>query len=167
MVHVKVVYVALGSNLAEPFRQLRSAKLALENMGKLTGYSSIYRTKPVGGPTGQDDYLNAVVRLEPTAHYDPHSFLTDLHAIERRHGRTRLERWGARTLDLDILAWGDDVIEQQSLSVPHPRMLERAFVLVPLCELEPAWTHPVTGQKVCELVAELDISGIVKTNLAW
>ena len=159
-------FIALGSNLAEPLAQLRSAKGALGELGQIEGYSSLYRSAPVGGPAGQDDYLNAVVKLKPRTN-DPQTLLEQLQATEHAHGRERLEHWGARTLDLDLLAWDERHIQQPNLKVPHPRMLERPFVMVPLCELEPNWLHPVTKQNVFDILAELDVSGVVKTKLVW
>lgn len=161
-------YVALGANLGEPLAQLRSAARELEALGRTTGRSAIYRTAPVGGPPGQPPYLNAVVRLEPApAWRAPERLLAGLRAIEARHGRERRVRWDARTLDLDLLALGAERLTTAALTLPHPRMMERAFVLVPLCELEPEWRHPLSGERVCEALARLDRAGVRRTDLAW
>lgn len=159
-------YIALGSNLDHPFEQLRQARRALGALGVVTGTSSLYRTAPIGGPPGQADYLNAVVALKPTAN-NPHRLLGELLWLEARQGRTRNVRWAARTLDLDLLAWGDRVIETSELTLPHPRLLERAFVLAPLCDLTPEWRHPVTGAVACPSLTGLDVSGVSCTALGW
>jgi len=160
-------YVALGSNLGDPLAQLRRAAEALGALGEVVGRSSLYRTLPVGGPPGQPDYLNAVVALLPDPGLTPETLLKGLLEIEQRQGRERRVRWGARTLDLDLLAWGARVVEGERLTLPHPRMMERAFVLTPLCEVAPAWRHPVTGLGACEALGALLSRGIVKTDLRW
>lgn len=157
----------MGSNLETPLAQLRTAKRALESLGSVTACSSLYETAPVGGPAGQPNFLNAVVLLEPSAHYaEPVRLLKALHAIEQKQGRTRRIRWDARTLDLDLLAYGQYVLNN-GLSLPHPRMMTRSFVLMPLCELVPEWQHPVTGERACEVLLELGTEGIRKTELSW
>lgn len=129
-------FVGLGANLGDPAATLRSAVTALRLLPdtRLTGLSSLYRSAPVG-PAGQDDYLNAVARLETSL--TPHALLQALQAIELNHGRVRLERWGPRTLDLDLLLFGNDRIATPELIVPHPEMTRRNFVLLPLLELAP------------------------------
>ncbi len=129
------------------------------------GASSLYRTVPVGGPAGQRDFLNAVVALRP--HFQPEALLAELLCLEAEQGRVRHERWSARTLDLDLLAYGDLVCETPELTLPHPRMLERAFVLAPLCELAPQWRHPLAGVSACEALARVDASGVQRTGLEW
>ena len=182
-------YVAMGSNLGDPLRQMRSALGALESLGRVRVRSSLYATEPVGGPTKQPPYLNAVVALEPNA-CDPLQLLTRLLGIERELGRERRERWGPRVIDLDLLAFGAAVRHVEAgegaqgdatadgppgLALPHPRMTERAFVLVPLCEVstlsrrygEP-WAHPLTGQPPCEMLAQLhDQHAVTSTDLTW
>jgi 2-amino-4-hydroxy-6-hydroxymethyldihydropteridine diphosphokinase len=161
------VFVALGANLGDPLKSLRWARRALAEVGRLEGASSLYRTAPVGGPPGQPDYLNAVLELAPFEAC-PERFLEVLLELERRYGRVRTERWGPRTLDLDLLAWGERVQQSPTLVLPHPRMMGRAFVLAPLCELAPAWRHPVTGLRACEVLQTCaDASGVVKTKLSW
>lgn len=160
--------VALGSNLADPLAQLREAAVGLGALGTVTARSSLYRTAPVGGPPGQPDYLNAVVALRPYRKFcDPQRFLAALLALEQRQGRQRRVRWEARSLDLDLLAFGDSVMTAADLTLPHPRMFERAFVLVPLAEIAPAWRHPLTGQRAVEALGGLDRSGVARTELGW
>ncbi len=161
-----LTYVALGSNLGNPLLQLRQAREGLAKLGELVGASSLYRTAPVGGPPGQADYLNAVMALEP-APPDPEALLGELLGLEARQGRARTVRWAARTLDLDLLAWDDLVLDTARLTLPHPRMAERPFVLAPLCELAPGWRHPVTHRSACETLASLDPSGVLRTALSW
>ncbi|HEX7021962.1 MAG TPA: 2-amino-4-hydroxy-6-hydroxymethyldihydropteridine diphosphokinase [Trueperaceae bacterium] len=153
--------IALGSNLADPAAQLRQAVRALGELGSVRGVSGVYRTVPVGGPAGQPAYLNAVLALSPRAPYDdPGLLLAALLEAERRQGRERRQRWAARTLDLDLLAYGDRVLQGPDLVLPHPRMMERAFVLAPLCELAPAWRHPITGEGACDALSRLPQGGV-------
>lgn len=126
-------YIALGSNLDNPSQQIT---LAIDELGQLPQItllvsSSLYRSKAVGPP--QDDYINAVVAIETSL--SPQQLLGALQALEQRHQRKRTVRWGPRTLDCDILLYGDDIINEDNLIIPHPRMLERGFVLVPLAEI--------------------------------
>lgn len=127
-------YIALGSNLLDPLAQLRSAAKALAVVpeSRLAGISPCYQSDAVG-LGGQPPYLNAVARLETAL--PPLALLDALQAIENSQGRKRTVRWGARTLDLDILLYGCQVIEEARLSVPHPRMFERNFVLYPLLDI--------------------------------
>ncbi|CAM3962225.1 2-amino-4-hydroxy-6-hydroxymethyldihydropteridine diphosphokinase [Alicyclobacillus pomorum] len=126
-------YVALGSNLGRREAFLKSAVECLRTMGSIQ-CSSVYETEPVGY-TEQPPFLNMVVELQTTL--PPLELLNQLLAIEREHGRTRDIRFGPRTLDLDLLLYDDEYICLRMLQVPHPRMWERAFVLVPLAELVP------------------------------
>jgi 2-amino-4-hydroxy-6-hydroxymethyldihydropteridine diphosphokinase len=130
-------YVALGSNLGDPEHQLSAAFVALDGLEgtELMGRSRLFWTSPQGGPPGQPDYLNAVARLETWL--DPLELLQGLQAIEHQAGRQRRERWGPRTLDLDLLLYGGLVVAAPELILPHPRLAERAFVLVPLAEVAP------------------------------
>lgn len=137
-------YIGVGSNLDEPVRQCRSAIAALGDLpgSRVTGYSSLYRSAPLG-KTDQPDYVNAVVGI--ATDLSAESLLQALRAIEACHGRVRGERNAARTLDLDLLLYDRAVIETPDLTVPHPRMHERAFVLLPLAELAPTVTIPGHG----------------------
>lgn len=161
-----VAYVALGSNLADPLVQLRWARRGLAELGGVAGASSLWRTAPVGGPPGQGDFLNAVVALVPHAD-DPELLLAELLGLEASQGRTHSVRWSARTLDLDLLAWGARVQNTARLTLPHPRMLARAFVLAPLCELAPGWRHPLSGESACAALLALPAGGVERTTLGW
>lgn len=143
------VFVALGSNLADPCRQVRTAvdELATLQATRLTAVSSLYRSAPMKGagvPRDQPAYINAVARLETALTAE--ALLDALQAIEARHGRVRSgERWGPRTLDLDILLYGDRHIDTPCLQVPHPGLAERNFVLHPLAEIAPDLDIPGLG----------------------
>lgn len=158
--------IGLGSNLADPQRQLSIAVLGLARLGVVVGRSSLYQSTPLGGPPGQPDYLNAVVALLPTCS-EPEQLLAGLLALEREQGRVRCQPSAARTIDLDLLCWGSRVVVSEALLLPHPRMMQRAFVLAPLCELCPAWRHPVSGVSACASLAGLTEQGWVKTDLPW
>jgi 2-amino-4-hydroxy-6-hydroxymethyldihydropteridine diphosphokinase len=128
-------FIGLGSNLADPQSQVTTAieELAQLSESRLVGVSSLYRSDPMG-PTDQPDYINAVARLETKL--EPMALLDELQAIEQAHGRVREgERWGPRTLDLDLLLYGQEQIHDDRLDVPHVGMGERNFVLYPLAEL--------------------------------
>ncbi|HFC54224.1 MAG TPA: 2-amino-4-hydroxy-6-hydroxymethyldihydropteridine diphosphokinase [Gammaproteobacteria bacterium] len=130
-------YVGLGSNLQDPVRQVRCALLALKQLPgtRVVASSSLYRSPPLGDKP-QPDYINAVAALDTVL--EPHRLLDELQALERRQGRRRGgERWGPRTLDLDLLLYGDLRINTRRLTVPHPGLVERAFVLYPLHEIAP------------------------------
>jgi 2-amino-4-hydroxy-6-hydroxymethyldihydropteridine diphosphokinase len=132
-----VAYVGVGSNLADPVSQVRQAVHELAGLPDtaLIASSVLYRTAPVG-PADQPDYVNAVVSLE--TRLSPRGLLDALQGVEGRHGRVRDgTRWGPRTLDLDILLYGDLTLAEPGLQIPHPEMGQRAFVLVPLADLAP------------------------------
>ncbi len=128
-------YIALGSNLADPRQQIAQAFEALAGLPhtRLVARSSLYRSAPMG-PADQPDYINAVARLDTTL--APLALLDALQAIEQQQGRVRTgERWGPRTLDLDLLLFADTIIEDPRLTVPHPGLAQRNFVLYPLMEI--------------------------------
>jgi 2-amino-4-hydroxy-6-hydroxymethyldihydropteridine diphosphokinase len=125
-------FLGLGSNLGDRRGYLRDA---IERLPDIVAVSPVYETDPVGGPPGQGAYLNCVVELWTSR--TPRELLAAAQAAEATAGRVRLERWGPRTLDVDVLLVGDDKVEEADLVVPHPRMWERGFVLVPLGDLAP------------------------------
>lgn len=149
------IFVALGSNLGDRGAHLRAARRALaaaEDM-RVVAASRIYQTAPVG-PAGQDSYLNAVLELD--AGLTPSALLLLLLGMERAEGRDREResiRWGPRTLDLDLLLYGDRCVDGPGLTLPHPRLHERAFVLEPLCELAPDLVHPTLGERLADQLA--------------
>lgn len=155
-----VATIALGSNLGAREAHLEAAREALAKTAgsRLVSWSRVYQTPPVG-PPGQGPYLNAVVRLR--TELDERGLLERMLAIESERGRVRdaTERWTARTLDLDLLLFGDRRISQPDLVVPHPRLHERAFVLVPLCDVAGAERHPELDRSFEDLarsVSDLD-----------
>jgi len=137
-------YISIGSNIGDRLHHLAEAVRALDSHERIevTKVSSIYETAPVGY-TDQADFLNLTVCVETSL--DPYELLKACQYIENGLGRVRDIRWGPRTVDLDILLYNNDNIEAENLTVPHPRMGERAFVLVPLLEIAPTIGHPVTG----------------------
>jgi 2-amino-4-hydroxy-6-hydroxymethyldihydropteridine diphosphokinase len=150
-----VAAVALGSNLGDREATLRRALVTVEKTDGVTVLrrSTWHETEPVGGPVGQGPYLNGVCLLETTL--DARVLLARLHEIEDKYGRERAEADGPRTLDLDLLWYGDQRSDDPDLRLPHPRMEERAFVLAPLAELTPDRLLPGCGVTVAERLAEL------------
>ena len=151
-------YVGLGSNLGDRSAHLLLGLSALSRLPQthLLRLSPVYETEPVGPP--QPPYLNLVAELETGL--APRALLLEMLRIERALGRERRERWGPRTLDLDLLLYGDLALKEEDLEVPHPRLHERAFVLVPLLDLLPEGRHPLLGQSFRELLAPLGTSGV-------
>ena len=164
---MSVAFVGLGANLGAPEATLRAAVAALRSLPgcSLTGLSSLYRSAPVG-PAGQDDYLNAVARLDTGL--PPHELLRALQGIEDAHGRVRELRWGPRTLDLDLLLFGNDRIVTVDLVVPHPEMTKRNFVLLPLLEIAADARLP-DGAPLAALAAAADRTGlaVARPGSAW
>ena len=161
----RTAWIALGSNQGDRLGELRRAVQGLGSVGEVVARSSIYATDPVGGPPGQDDYLNAVAVL--TSDLSTHALLKALLDLEQRLGREREVRWGPRNIDLDLLAHGEANVDDPVATVPHPRLHHRPFVLVPLAEVSTNWRHPVTGQSVQEMLSRLDASGVRPTDLDW
>lgn len=151
-------YLALGSNLQDPRQQIKSAIASIQKLHDthLVDQSSLFRTPPVGYED-QPDFINAVVKI--TTQLAPENLLEKLQSIENAHHRVREKVNGPRTLDIDILLYGKSVINTQSLTVPHPRMLERAFVIVPLAQIDPNLELPC-GSLLSDIRARLDISMI-------
>ena len=141
-------YIGLGSNLADPQQQVARAfhELASIPQSQLVAQSPLYRSAPLG-PPNQPDYVNAVAALDTSL--GAKALLHHLHRIEELQGRVRDgERWGPRTLDLDLLLYGDQISRDDEITLPHPGAHERAFVLVPLCAIAPGVTIPGKGRVV-------------------
>lgn len=152
------VAIALGGNLGDSQRILSEAIVAIDCTleTEVTERSHFYRTAPVGPP--QPDYINACILAETSL--SPIALLHQLLSIENQFGRVRQERWGARSLDLDLLFYGDRTLDILGLTVPHPRLHERPFVLVPLMDIAPDWEHPIFERTPQQLLAQLSVSGV-------
>jgi 2-amino-4-hydroxy-6-hydroxymethyldihydropteridine diphosphokinase len=148
--------LALGSNLGDRADNLQRAVDGMAQATAVVAVSAVYETAPVGGPD-QPDYLNAVVVIETDL--SARQLLELAHRLEREAGRVRSERWGARTLDVDVLAYGDERGDDPDLTLPHPRAHERAFVLLPWLDADPAARIPGLGS-VAELAGSVDVSGV-------
>ena len=162
--NLATAFVALGSNLDDPAAQVRAGFAALTRLPhtRLVARSSLYRSAPVGY-ADQPDFVNAVAAIETTL--APHALLDALLDIERARGRVRTFRNAPRTLDLDVLLYDDAVIDEENLIIPHPRLHERAFVLLPLAEIAPQRRVPRRGT-VADLLAAIDVRGIERVGLA-
>src|SRR5262249_21713097 len=146
-------YIALGSNLGDRRAFLDRALMALRPHVSIPRVSSYYVTAPVGGPPGQGPYLNGVAELETTL--APEQLLKALLDVEQSLGRVRQEKFGPRTIDLDVLLYGDLIHNSPDLTIPHPRLHERRFVLQPLAEIAPLVVHPVLKKSIAELLEQL------------
>ena len=158
------IYIGLGSNLADPAEQLRSALNALGQLPQtnLAGVSAFYQSDSL--LPGQPRYTNAVAALD--SDLAPLDLLDALQAIENDQGRERLERWGPRTLDLDILLFGDRLIDEPRLKVPHYQIQERAFVLYPLAELAPEDLRLADGRALADLLTACPFVGLERISQA-
>lgn len=148
--------LALGSNVGDRLAMLQAGVDAAASAGTVTAVSPVYETDPVGGPD-QEDFLNAVVVVETAA--SPSALLQLAHQVERAQGRVRGAHWGPRTLDMDVIAVGDQVVDELELTVPHPRAHERPFVLVPWLAADPDATLVGHG-RVDALLDGLDVRGV-------
>ena len=138
-------YIGLGSNLADPVDQVKTAIGNLQSLpdSQLIAWSSLYASPPMG-PQDQPDYINAVAEIETAL--SAHKLLDTLQAIEQQQGRIRKRHWGERTLDLDVLLYGQNEIDDERLQIPHPGISLRAFVLYPLAEIAPNLKIPKAGE---------------------
>jgi len=161
-------FLGFGGNIGDPLSHFRRARkqLAANPHVTVVGASSLYRTPAVGGPAGQPDYLNAV--LEITTEQTPHQLLQLCQQIENEAGRSRDIHWGPRTLDIDLLLIDNLIVDDPQLTLPHPRLQERHFVLLPLNDLAPQLCHPTLTQTMAELLAALPpVTGISQLNRKW
>jgi len=149
-------YIGIGSNLPDPIHNVQHAIRELKTIGEVAACSSLYRTKP-WGYTEQPDFINAVVALNVTC--SAQQLLEKLLKLEKQMGRERLIKWGPRIIDLDILLFGDLSICQPKLTIPHPHMYQRAFVLVPLAEIAPEYSAAVNKlpEDALKELTQLDI----------
>lgn len=158
--HDEVAYLGLGSNLGDRFAYLQAAVDALQVDAKTTVHavSSVYQTAPVGGPD-QEEYLNLAVRVGTRR--SPTALLRLCHAVEAALGRERTVRWGPRTIDVDVLLYGPRTVATRTLQIPHPRLAERPFALVPLIEVAPGETFPDGTTLTAALARLAPIEGVV------
>jgi 2-amino-4-hydroxy-6-hydroxymethyldihydropteridine diphosphokinase len=161
-------FLALGSNLGDRIRYMQRAINALRQHDhiRVMALSPLYETEAVGY-TEQPDFLNMVAHIQTSL--SPQDLLFVCMQIEKENGRTREIKWGPRTLDLDILLYGTQVIQEKNLVIPHPRMCERAFVMIPLCDLAPSLIHPVYKKTIQELTESVrGKEGVVPcTMIQW
>ncbi|MGZ4615503.1 MAG: 2-amino-4-hydroxy-6-hydroxymethyldihydropteridine diphosphokinase [Actinomycetes bacterium] len=150
------VVLSLGSNLGDRMAMLQGAVDALGAAARVVAVSPVFETDPVGGPE-QGDFLNAVVALQTSM--SARELLDLCRQVEEQHQRVRTERWGPRTLDVDIVSVADERVDEVDLVVPHPRAAERAFVLQPWLAMEPDAVLPGAG-RVADLVSSMDVSGV-------
>ena len=145
------VFVGLGSNLGDREFLIRKAVESMRDLPRtlVVRVSSLYDTDPVG-EVDQPAFLNAVVWLETTL--EPRELLWQLLLIEKRMGRVRSQRWGPRPIDLDLLFYGEESVDEPDLKIPHPEAQQRAFVLLPLSELDPDFVHPTTGESIRKMM---------------
>lgn len=155
----EIIYLGLGSNLGDKVSNCLRALKDLSSTGQnnIQAISSLYKTEPIGYQE-QDWFINCVANV--ITPLSPHSLLQLLQRIEEQMGRRRTFRWGPRVIDLDILLYGNDVIEEADLIIPHPHLHERGFVLIPLAELAPDLIHPVLQKTVKELREGIEEGGV-------
>ncbi len=158
--------IALGSNLGDRLENVRAGVAGIEAADGIdvVAASTLYETAPVGGPENQGPYLNAALAADTTL--AAADVLALLHRIEAGRERERVVHWGPRTLDLDLLVYGDLVSDAAALEVPHPRMHERRFVMVPVCDIVPDLVHPGLGRTMRDLLADLPVEPGDLTALA-
>ncbi|NQZ54570.1 MAG: 2-amino-4-hydroxy-6-hydroxymethyldihydropteridine diphosphokinase [Piscirickettsiaceae bacterium] len=156
------VYIGLGSNLADPQAQVNLAIDALRLLPttSVVQQSSLYMSPPMG-PPDQPDYINAVVEIETKL--TAHTLLDQLQSIEQQQGRVRKRHWGERTIDLDLLLYGDQIVDDERLQIPHPGIPVRAFVLYPLVEIAPELTIPDMGQ-IDQLTKQCPLDGLQRVE---
>jgi len=158
---VPTAFLGLGSNLGDRARYLAGAVAALREIDPQLRTSPVYETDPIGGPDGQGPYLNCVVAI--TSELTPLELLAEAHRLESAAGRVRRERWGPRTLDVDLLLVDEVECDGPELTLPHPRLFDRAFVLAPLAELEPSlvpenWRDTLGGPAAVEaMIRRVDV----------
>jgi 2-amino-4-hydroxy-6-hydroxymethyldihydropteridine diphosphokinase len=160
-------YLGLGSNLGNRLAFLRGGRDTLTNQPgiELIRTSGVYETEAVGGPPDNPAFLNAVMQIQTSL--EPDQLLAACLAAESEFGRTRPARWAPRTLDIDILFYADQIVCAEHLSIPHPRLQERPFVLAPLLDIAPDLKHPLLEQTIAELAAAAGVAELVPLRTTW
>lgn len=157
-----IAYIGLGSNLNQPKAQIKQALMQLEQHIdiQITALSNLYQSKPLLDMP-QPDYINAVVQIKTKL--TPSVLLTTCQQIEHKQHRIQEKKWGARTIDLDILLYGNQTITTENLSIPHPQIAHRAFVLLPLCDIDPSLIIP-KNKRLSDMIKHIDTSQIHNAN---
>lgn len=161
-------FLGLGSNLGDRIEYLRNARQALHSHPEIciVRASAIYETEPVGGPEDQPPYLNAVLEVQTTL--TASRLLEFALEVEQQFGRCRKVRWGSRSLDIDLLFYDNSISQKQELMIPHPRLHQRAFVLIPLMDVAPDFIHPLNQKTVREMLTRLpSTSGVHRLPDNW
>ena len=159
---METIYLLLGSNQGDSLKLLQEAIGNIRKLGSVSKTSSVYRTKP-WGKTDQPDFLNQALELKSTQ--SPEELLLNLKRIELSLGKSIPEKWGPRTIDIDILFYGNTIIDSPTLIIPHPRIQDRRFVLRPLSEIVPGLIHPTINKSILELLnACMDDLGVIKLD---
>ncbi len=153
------VFISMGSNLGDKIGNCRKAANEIAGFCEVIRVSSLYETEPVG-KEDQPNFINCVSQIE--TNLSPHELLKELNSIEEKLGRVRTEKWGPRTIDLDIIFYNDKEIKDDDLIIPHPRAHLRRFVLEPICEIDPEFIHPVLSLPVSKILEDLDKTKKVK-----
>ena len=154
-------YIAFGGNLGNVEESFAKACAMLSEQSQIIDRSRLYLTPAVGplfNGKQQPDYLNGVIHI--STELSAPQLLAELHRIEHELGRVRVQHWGARTIDLDLLTYENQISSDPELTLPHPRITERLFVLQPLADLSPDWKHPVTGISIEDLIQALTTNGM-------
>lgn len=147
------VYIGIGSNLGNRALHCRQAIENIASFSDVTAVSSYYETEPVGNED-QPHFINCAIEIMTDA--KPHELLEKLHSIEKKFGKLRKEKWGPRTIDLDIIIYGDEIIDDPDLKIPHPEAHKRRFVLEPLAEIAPGLIHPILKVTIFNLLEDIE-----------
>jgi 2-amino-4-hydroxy-6-hydroxymethyldihydropteridine diphosphokinase len=159
MIH-KNIFLLLGSNSGDRFSQLRTAiEFIGKEIGNVVATSKIYETAP-WGKADQPHFLNQAIKIETLL--SPNELLVKVQSIEQVLGRTRVEKWGERSIDIDVIYFADKIIDNSDLIIPHPHLAERRFVLIPLVEISPEFVHPMLQKSNAELLKECNDTLTVK-----
>ena len=157
---INIAYLSLGCNVADVWSNLQSARSTINNrVGRIQKHSAVYETQP-WGKTDQPNYLNQMLCISTPLTAE--KLLIETQKIEQSLGRQRLEKWGARTIDIDILFFGTEIITLPNLQIPHPLLHERNFILVPLLEIAPLFKHPILKKTIKELALSCPDTLVVK-----